>query len=136
MKKIMIILLCAGVFIGGWMIYAKGVMPSVELTVNGFHEHYDKKDFGYIYSDLVSEEFRAALPKNIFMDYMNKVYDTVGKIIEVKRGAWGIFYKDVGLTFNVEYTLKNEKAEMREYFTLVKRGKDWKIFIYDPKVKR
>ena len=135
MKKFLIVITCIAIFVGGWLLYARAVLPAFDKKVNEFHEKYNERDFEYIYGTLVSQEFKRALPYKIFSDYMDKVYSTVGKVLESERGGWGVFYKDIGLTFNAEYDIQNERGELLEKFTFIKRGKDWLIFVYDPRMK-
>ena len=133
MKKVLIVVFCIALYIGGWFLYGTKMVPWAEITVKEFHDAYNRSDFGYMYDDLTSNEFKKALPYEPFRQFMETMRLSTGEIKDSKKGEWGIFYKNVGLTVNISYESATESGPLHEYFTLVKRGSEWKVMIYDPK---
>ena len=137
MKKSLIVWICIVIAVSGFTYYSfKSTITKVDAVISEFHQRYNAQDFEYIYQHIVSEEFRRLAPYQPYLDFMRNMYNNTGRIKEAKRGAWGVFYKNIGPTFNVSYNTTNEKANVGEYFTLVRKDKGWLVLLYDPKIKK
>ncbi|MBN3037946.1 MAG: hypothetical protein JW869_00850 [Candidatus Omnitrophica bacterium] len=133
MKKFLIAIGIIAVLIGGWLLFAKSLMPGAEEVIAVFHERYNQRDFKAIYEQMTSKEFKEILAYEPVFKYFGDTHDALGGVTASKKGAWGLFYENVGLIFNIEYATTFEKGQARECFKLVKRGPFWRILLYDLK---
>ncbi|MFA5146942.1 MAG: hypothetical protein WC515_06200 [Candidatus Omnitrophota bacterium] len=131
MKKGLVISMIVMVFTGLVLILKMGLMPQVEGVISDFHQRYNDGEFGYIYREMASGQFREALPYGPYEEFMNKLRDRFGKVVKAERTGWGVFYKNIGSTFNLRYRTVYERGELEENFTLLKHGSGWRILTYD-----
>lgn len=126
-------LLSIALCIGGWLLCARMLLPSTDETVELFHNRFNARDFGYIYDEMTSREFRRAVEYEPYRAFMQKAYSAIGESVKTRRASWGLFYSGPGLIFNIGYISINENGGAKEYFSLVKRKGAWKILLYDIK---
>lgn len=133
MKRFLIIIGVLSALACGWLLFAKSLIPSADEFIADFHRYYNEGDFGYIYDRMTNRYFKQAVSREPVLKYLSDAYDRLGKATAVKKGRWGLFYKNVGLVLNIEYNTEFERGKAGEYFELVKNGPSWSILLYDLK---
>lgn len=139
MKKILIglgivfllLVVLVMVFGGFAFFHANKIMPTVQNFVDSFYEQLDSQNYGYIYNQLADEKFRSSVNYENFEKMMKTVYQKLGKIKDIKKGAWKLNYMSDGTYFNVQYTTTRAKGTAVESFTLKRYGESWRLIFYN-----
>jgi len=139
MKKILIglglvFLLSIVVFIafcGFAFFQANKMMPTAQNFIDDFYKQLDNQNYGYIYNQLTDEKFRNSISYENFEKMMKSVYQKLGKIKDIKKGAWKLNYMTDGTYFNIQYTTTRGKGAAVESFTLKQYGESWRLIFYN-----
>lgn len=129
-------------FIVGQLLYnyfeIKANQPFADIVVKEFINHYNNKDYNYIYDNLVDDEFKAITTKNESKKELQNIYKKHGKIVWKEKGYIESFLNNDYYFYDVTLYQKTEKEkfEMNYTFKFTKKLKDKKFKICGYRYKK
>lgn len=130
-----IILLCAFLFTGRYLYYYIGAQhkqPFAERTVQEFVQHYNNKDYDYIYNNLTDSEFKKISSQEDNKKELSTLNEICGKIVSFQKGHLKLSGDYYNYSIRMYQKTKENTYEMNYVFYFSKQihDKNFKMYGY------